>query len=233
MRYLGGKSKIRKELAKIIHEQLRPGQTYFEPFVGGGWVLQEVKGRRVAADKNAALITMYKALQSGWEPPADLSEAEYASLKAAQDVANPRTAFAGVGCSFAGKWFDGYARDKRMERPYAAQVAASLRRQTPLIKDVLFLYGGYSDFSPSGCLIYCDPPYAGTTGYTAAGAFDSAQFWATLRRWARYNTLLISEYAAPSDFKCIWEGASLSGLRPGEGLKQRYNVERLYTYAGT
>ena len=35
MRYLGGKSKIRKQVAAVLEMLRLPGQTYFEPFVGG------------------------------------------------------------------------------------------------------------------------------------------------------------------------------------------------------
>lgn len=34
MQYLGGKSKVRFEVAKLIHKHIN-GRNYFEPFVGG------------------------------------------------------------------------------------------------------------------------------------------------------------------------------------------------------
>ena len=54
---------------------------YFEPFVGGGWVLQEMSGDRIASDGNKALIAMYQALQDGWIPPDFVSEDEYNQVK--------------------------------------------------------------------------------------------------------------------------------------------------------
>lgn len=77
MQYLGGKSKIRKELSKFLESVRSSDQTYFEPFVGGGWVLQEMAGKRIASDGNKALIAMYQALQDGWIPPDFVSEDEY------------------------------------------------------------------------------------------------------------------------------------------------------------
>lgn len=44
MQYLGGKSKIRKQIASFLESLRKPNQVYFEPFVGGGWVLQEMSG---------------------------------------------------------------------------------------------------------------------------------------------------------------------------------------------
>lgn len=48
-------------------------------------------------------------------------------------------------------------------------------------------------------VVYCDPPYAGTAGYT--NPFDNAAFWA----WARKLSapVFVSEYAAPADFRVV------------------------------
>ena len=48
---------------------------------------------------------------------------------------------------------------------------------------------------PDGCVVYCDPPYAGTDGYgLQKSAFDQEAFW----NWARKceRLLFISEYSA-------------------------------------
>lgn len=57
---------------------------------------------------------------------------------------------------------------------------------------------------PDGCVVYCDPPYAGTDGYGLhKSAFDQEAFW----NWARKceRLLFISEYSAPVDFVPIME----------------------------
>lgn len=57
---------------------------------------------------------------------------------------------------------------------------------------------------PDGCVVYCDPPYAGTDGYGLhESAFDQEAFW----NWARKceRPLFISEYSAPVDFVPIME----------------------------
>ena len=57
---------------------------------------------------------------------------------------------------------------------------------------------------PEGCVVYCDPPYAGTDGYGLhKSAFDQEAFW----NWARKceRLLFISEYSAPVDFVPIVE----------------------------
>lgn len=149
MQYLGGKSKIRKQVAAVIEQYRKDGQEYFEPFVGGGWILQEVKGKRTAADGNAAT-------------------------------------------------------SKR-----------SLLKQLPLIRDVSFKCGNYTEWTPHDMLVYCDPPYAGTTTYGAFDGFDTDLFWNTMRKWSETNTVIVSEYEAPEDFCCIAEFGSRMGLTTG------------------
>ncbi len=226
MQYLGGKSKIRKQVASVIESYRNPGQEYFEPFVGGGWVLQEVTGKRTAADGNAALISLYVALQNGWEPPDFVSEEEWRFWRESADMNNPMKAFCGFGCSFGGKWFGGYARSDE-KSCYAATSKRSLLKQLPLIRDVTFLHGDFTDWTPEGMLIYCDHPYAGTTNYGAFDGFDTDLFWDTMRRWSERNTVLISEYSAPEDFTCVAEFGSRMGLTTNGERPVR--TERMFT----
>ena len=75
---------------------------------------------------------------------------------------------------------------------------------------------------PEGCVVYCDPPYAGMSGYGNA-TFDTDAFW----EWAREceRPLFISEYAAPPDFVCVREFSHLSSLSATACNKV---VERLF-----
>ena len=211
MQYLGGKSKIRKQLAAVIESFRTPDQMYFEPFVGGGWVLQEISGVRMAADGNVSLIAMYATLQKGWQPPDFVSEEEWRFWRESEDIHNPMKAFCGFGCSFGGKWFGGYARSEG-KNCYAATSKRSLLKQLPTIRDVCFLAGDFTNWYPEGMLIYCDPPYAETTNYGAFAGFDHDLFWDTVRMWAEKNTVLVSEYVAPDDFVCVAEFNSRMGL---------------------
>ena len=228
MRYLGGKSKIRKQVATVLELMRKPGQVYFEPFCGGGWVLQEMTGPRIASDGNAALVTMYQSLQAGWVPPDFVSEELWRAYKNNPRDNDPMTAFCGFGCSFAGKWFGGYARSDG-KICYAATTARSLAKQLPLIRDVEFRHGLYGTHAPVDCLIYCDPPYAGTTQYGAFDGFDHLKFWETMREWAeKGNTVIVSEYTAPPDWVCVYECESRMGLTTdGERPKR---IERMFMY---
>lgn len=226
MRYLGGKSRIRKEIADVLNNTLR-GREYLEPFVGAAWILQEVQASiRYASDSNFALITMYEELLNGWIPPETVSEDEYYHYKGIQDEYDPMTAFVGIGCSYSGKWFGGYARSK--DRNYAANARNSLLKQLPLIKGVRFEYRDYRDWEPKGMLVYCDPPHANTTQYK--DGFDSYEFWSVMRKWSRDNIVFVSEYTAPEDFLVFREIKTKTDMRVG-GVKED-RIEKLFLYHG-
>lgn len=226
MKYLGGKFNIRKQVAQFL-EQVRPeGAPYIVPFVGGGWVLQEMSGSRFASDACKPLITMYKALQDGWIPPDSLSREEYSIIKDRMDLEDPVTAFAGFGCSFGGKWFWGYARNNAASN-YCRFAKNSLMKQLPKLEGVVFSDCDYRSFNPKASLIYCDPPYYGTTGYAAVGRFDHELFWETMREWSKDNVVVVSEYSAPEDFKCVLEIATRIGMHTKE-KSSSMRVEKLF-----
>jgi DNA adenine methylase len=228
MQYLGGKSKTRKQISSFL-ESSRNGRDYLEPFVGGAWVLQEMSGTRTASDANISLITMYKCLQTGWLPPEEVTEEMYAEYKTKQDPNDPLTAFIGIGCSFGGKWFGGYARQRGYN--FAAGGRRALQKQLPLIRDVKFMPCDYTEHEPENMLIYCDPPYANTTSYTACEKFDSNTFWKFMRRWSRNNTVFISEYSAPDDFECVLEIPTKTVIRDSNN-RPIQATEKLFRYKG-
>ena len=229
MRYLGGKSKIRKQIASFLESARKPEQIYFEPFVGGAWVLQEMSGKRIASDGNKALIAMYRALQNGWVPSETITEEEYQSLKKDTNPHNGMRAFAGFGCSHSGKWFGGFARSST--RNYCGNARNSLLKQLPKIKDVQFIDGLFHEHKPEGMLVYCDPPYQGTTQYGAFSGFDHELFWQIMRGWSKNNIVVISEYNAPDDFKCVLAIQTKTDMRVG-GIKEQ-REEKLFMYGGT
>jgi|WetSurMetagenome_2_1015567.scaffolds.fasta_scaffold04314_3 DNA adenine methylase len=221
---MGGKNRTRKQIAKYLKTIRKPYQTYFEPFCGGAWVLQEMAGKRIASDGCFPLIAMYKDLQNGWEPPETLTEDEYQELKKLDDPYCGMKAFAGFGCSHSGKYFNGYARSG--SRNYCSNAKNSLLKQLPLIADVQFLYGEYNSHIPVDMLVYCDPPYKGTTQYGYFETFDHEKFWDKIREWSKYNTVIVSEYNAPNDFECVLSLTTKTDMRVAGNKEIR--VERLF-----
>lgn len=252
MQYFGGKARIASKIAEYLNSVRTPGQTYWEPFVGGANVLCRITdtGPRRASDICEPLIAMYQALQNGWVPPNEVTEVDYQLAK--MGVCDPATqAFIGFGCSFAGKWFGGFARGghgadaktalssssspslaKKPDRNYAANAASSLRKSGGGLRNVSFFGGSYEHAAPvENAVIYCDPPYAGTTGYGAAPPFISADFW----RWAGiqslFNRVYVSEYAAPEGWAAVLEIPTRLDIRNGEG-KLEPRIEKLFLRRG-
>lgn len=228
MKYMGSKNKIAKHLLPFILERLKPEQFYVEPFVGGANMMDKIDHPfRIGADLNYHLIEMWRALQKGWSPPENVSEAEYQYLKAAQDIEDPAlVAFVGLLCSFSCKWFGSYAKNKRGDN-YARQGANPLKKQIPFLQDVDFRCCSYQDLAlPPESLIYCDPPYRGTAGYKVG--FDNDVFWQWCRgKAAEGHTVLISEYSAPADFECLLEVEHYTTMTKTNNDKR---VEKLFTY---
>lgn len=199
-----------------------------EPFVGGASMMALQSAIiRVGGDANTALINMWRALSNGWIPPNTITEEQYNILKLHQSETDPMTAFAGFGCSFAGKWFGGYARGG-VNRNYASNAASSLRRKMTTLHGVQWYAGDYKTVPiPYQSVIYCDPPYKGTTQYGAVAPFEWGNFW----KWCadkqkEGHMVFISEYEAPSDFHLVHETITKTDIRCKTGRETR--IERLF-----
>ena len=223
MGYLGGKSRYCKEIAQVIRLKRRNHQPILEPFCGMAYVSQHLyPGPVTSSDICKPLILMHQAVQQGWEPPDSTSEEEYADLKIRWQEGEDSAliGFVGFGCSFSGKWFGGYARGN--SRDYCSEAKRSLLKRHRLLTKVQFEHTNYKNLEPEGCVIYCDPPYGGSTGYEF-GEWDSRLFWGIMRKWSEKNTVLISEYEAPSDFRIIneWSHFSAKGKTTERLFRQK------------
>lgn len=233
MQYLGGKSRIAKPISEILVAAKGERTTYVEPFLGAASVFalaaphfEHAFGGDVVED----LALMWRAVSQGWEPPSDLTEEHYNALRNA--APSPLRAFAGYACSFGGKWFAGYARN-RSGRNYAATAARSIEKRRAGLRGATILRADYRAFDHligPDCVVYCDPPYAGTTEYGAAKGFDSEEFWAVMAEWgSRGAAVFVSEYGAPAGWNVAWEKTALRDLRGQRDAKRDAVTERLYT----
>lgn len=231
MRYLGGKGRTGHIIAQYLNAIRFDNQSYWEPFVGGGWVLSNISasGKNHASDKHVALISMWQSLLDGWQPPNTISEDEYEDAKSLPDT-DPLKAFIGFGCSFSGKYFGGYARSGK--RNYASNARNSLFRKIASMPPVTFYHADFMTCDPpeSHMLIYCDPPYNNTTGYST-GDFNTSAFYNRCRTLsASGHTVIISEYAAPSDFSCVLQIPTKTDMRNTNGNRED-RTEKLFTPA--
>lgn len=233
MKYMGSKARHAKELLPIILADRKPGQWYVEPFVGGANMIDKVDGNRIGNDFHPHLISLWQCVSEGWTPPDLVSEETYKWTQQHKIVA-PLTGYIGFAMSFGGKWFGGYRRDKvgidrtENEKFQSAQSKRSADKQFPKLLGVDFRCGSYLDLEiPPNSIIYCDPPYAGTTKY-ATGSFDHDQFWAWCNEKVNEgHTVFVSEYNAPDDWQCVWEKKVNNTLDKDTGSKQ--GVEKLFT----
>ncbi|MFA6201259.1 MAG: DNA adenine methylase [Bacteroidales bacterium] len=231
MKYLGSKNRLAKEIiTTILNTTKLTNFTYIEPFVGGANIIDKFPAnRKIGADINKPLITLLSYLQNGWQPPNNLTEEEYKQACYINDEDNPITAFAGFCCSFAGKYFGGYARGKTTEgkrRNYASESRRNLLKQSPNLKEITFICSDYRLVDiPLNSLIYCDPPYKDTTEYSNSLNYEEFYSWCREQK-ANGNEVYISEYNMPPDFICIWEKEFKVNLNENKALKR---VERLFT----
>ena len=243
MQYLGGKSSIAKEIAAVV----APRGEWWEPFCGGLSVSVQLAkyGPGVVSDACLPLISLYQAVRDGWEPPKTLTRDEWEAAKRLPDT-NPLKAFAGFGCSFSGLWFQSYAggvRERimntasgpqpiRNDPPMAA--GRGLKRDAKALASCLLKHVSFFSVDPSTCLaqpecIYADPPYAGTTRYSAVAAFDHARFWSYCQIWAsRGVRVFVSEYVCPVGADLVWEKQHLSNIRQARSKADPYTTERLF-----
>lgn len=209
MRYMGSKARYAKHIAPILMDGHDQDSWYIEPFMGGGNVLSNVPAKHKWGNDTAKYaVALLKAVAEGWEPPNTLTQDEYYSIKADPDWYDAAlVGFAMFCCSYGSKPWGGYARNKPEEgtnSSYPAESAANLRLQRIGLTGTKFTCGSYLDLDiPNGSTVYCDPPYASTTGY--GGEFDHDKFWQWAEELSHKCRVFVSEYSAPTAWKTIWQ----------------------------
>lgn len=223
MRYLGGKAKIAKHVARVIDEyRLRRDQPVWEPFCGGLNVTSALWERGIevyASDVSEPLISLYHAVQQGWDPPETVTAEQHAAAKRG-DLAGPLGAFLRFGCSFGGDPNGGFARQDA--RSNAGQSRRALLRDVPRAAGIARLDFLAEPLDAVDFTIYCDPPYRGRAGY--GFAFDHDAFVGVVAGYAsRGVQVLVSEYDFPIG-RVVWERERAACVRGREAV----HVERIY-----
>ena len=209
---MGSKARISKDLAPIIQSYITDEtKGYLEPFVGGANMIDKIKcDKKIGCDINEYLIAMWKAIQSGWIPPQDISKEEYDDIKNNKEkYLKELVAIAGFCSTYNAKWFGGYAGKVKTKigtiRNYYDESIRNILNQKQYIEDVKFLNKSFLDLPKDkikGYVIYCDPPYEGTTKYR--DDFPHTEYWEWVKEMSKNNIVLCSEYNAPDDFTCIY-----------------------------
>jgi DNA adenine methylase len=242
MKYMGSKARFSKEILPIILEDRTNEQWYIEPFAGGMNMICEVDGKRIANDIHYYLIKMWEELVGGWIPK-KITKDEYLEVKTDQSKYPAYfVGWVGFNCSYSGKWFGGFAddypesrRNKKGVLPnYQMEAINNIPKQVEKMKGVILQNKPYYELElPPNSIVYCDPPYEGTTKY--ANDFDHNLFWNWVRNIIKQgHTVFVSEYNAPSDFVCVWQKETNSQLSAnGKIGGNKVSVEKLFKFSPT
>lgn len=237
MRYMGGKTRIAKEILPLILADRKEGQYFVEPFCGGCNVTDKVLGNRIANDYNEYLIAMFEGLLSGEKYPEKINRELYNDVRTCFRSGSDKYDIGFIGwvgfmASYNGRFFDGgYSGSnvisKGKPRDYISDAVRGIAKQIPKLHGVDFRTGDYKDLRiPDESIIYCDPPYMDTKKYACSLNHD--EFW----QWCRERVydghkVYISEYQAPDDFIQIWEKTIQNCLSPNKKA-----TEKLFIYEG-
>ena len=238
MRYMGSKSRLAKELIPIIQSYITEDtKGYLEPFVGGANIIDKIKcNNKIGCDIHKQLIALLnKAKDNVDDIPDIILEETYKEVKNNKEKYEDwYVGLVGFCASFGAKYFGGYARDNKNDNSgkWSAGAIKNLKKQAPLLKDIEFKYCNFLDLPKDkikGYVIYCDIPYRGTTKYKT-NSFPYEKFYEWAIEMAKNNTVLISEYNMPSNFKCIWEKETKVNFDSNRcsGNENNKRVEKLF-----
>lgn len=230
MKYMGSKSRIAKYIVPIIQKYINDNQSrsYIEPFMGGCNVIDKIVCKnRIANDNNLYLVELFKGLLRGEKLPNDVPKDMYDVAREQFYTGIKDYSFFEIGAigflaSYNGRFFDGgyakagYEKTNKGQRyrDYYEESKKNILNQISKLTDVYFYCLDYKELMiPVNSVIYCDPPYKGTKQFHNSNNFNYTEFWNIMRDWSQYNTVLISELKAPSDFECIWEQDVLRSIK--------------------
>lgn len=202
---------------------------------GGGNIIDKVPNtfKRIGIDYNPHTIAALIAIRDLVDKlPNSLTEEEYKQLKGSEP--NPIKSWLRFVASFGGKFDSGYAReDGSDETTFVGYGKRNAQKQSPNLQGVQLICDTYENYSHlENCLIYCDPQYEGTTSYKT-GAFDHTKFWNWCRKMSEKNSVFVSEYKAPDDFICVWEGEVKTNFASQRNKATHVAVEKLFKISPT
>lgn len=235
-----------KELKPILEEHITDDNIFYDAFCGGANVICKIKARqKVAVDDDRYIIALWRHIQRHGidDLPKELTKEEYYDIKKSELDKDGRypdwlIGYVSTACSYGSKVWGGYANfNPNKNENHIREAWNGLKKQVDAFEDLKGTFFDCNTYRGISCIagdvIYCDPPYAETVGYRTS--FNHNKFWEWCREKARKGCYVyISEYDAPSDFKCIWESKKKDGMgTTKKGIKQNVKTEKLFVYNGT
>ena len=237
MKYQGSKARIVDEILPIMLNKMHIGMAFVDGFCGGCSVIQNVppEYKRIANDNNRYLIAMWEKLTTtNWQPPTTIDKPFYDKVRESWHKDDGKYSDALIGWvgfmgSRNGRFFDGgYSGHNAKGRDYISENIRNTSRQIPFLMSVEWQTESYESIvMPKASLVYYDPPYKGTYGYSTSKNFDHDRFYDWARQMKRDgHTVYISEYDMPGDFSCVWQKQITNSVN----LTKTYQAtERLWT----
>lgn len=233
MRYVGSKRRIAKSILPIMLKEMQDKglKRWVEPFVGGGNMVDKVPScyERFGYDLNPHTISALEAIRDfAQDLPEVCTEETYKQIKGSEP--HPINSWLRFVCSFAGRLDEGYARQEGSDSSTFAIIGKrNAIKQQPLLQGVGLLWLDYKELIVYDALIYCDPPYKGTTNYKNKGLFDHEHFFDWCRRMKeKGNSVFVSEYNAPEDFEEVWQGSVKTNFSSTRKEATHQAVEKLF-----
>lgn len=230
---MGSKNRIAKFILPImLAEAEKQGlKTFVDCFVGGGNIIDKVPNsfKRIGYDLNPHTIAALIAIRDMvGQLPESFTFEQRKFYK--EQPASPLTSWACIVTSFGADLKGGYAREKGSnDTTFVGYGKRNAQKQSPNLQGVELVNQGYDTIvfqEPS--LIYCDPPYQGTTGYKT-GAFLHDKFFDWCRqKKAEGHIVFVSEYNAPSDFEVVWQGEVKTNFASTRKGATHVAVEKLF-----
>ena len=232
---MGSKNRIAKHILPVMLEAAKVAgyDKWVEPFVGGGNMIDKVPQsfERIGYDLNPHTVAaMLDIRDNAMNLPESVTEQEYRNMKGLPE--GSITSWVRIACAYAGifesKLASGGFNKDGTPRNYASEAKRNAIKQQPLIQGVEFIHGCYKSVDVTGSLIYCDPPYKDTSGYKT-GSFNHEDFFNWCREQsAKGNIVFVSEYKAPEDFKCVWQGEIKTNFASSRKTATHKAIEKLF-----
>lgn len=240
MKYMGSKSRIKKEIVPIINRLIEENaiENFVDLFCGGCNIVDSVVcNNRFANDKSTPLIELFKGVVYENKPlPDSVSRELYSKVREHHKDDTYEQWFIGaVGflASYNGRFFDGgfakpnISKDGKV-RDYYNEAKRNLLKQTEILKGVQFSNLDYAEFKiPDNSLVYCDIPYQNTKQYNTSIGFDYDKFWNFVKETSKNHIVLVSEESSPSEFTVVWQQEV---TRTQNNRSRQKAVEKLFTY---
>lgn len=232
---MGSKNRIAKHILPFILNELDKDTKYVEPFVGGGNMIDKLNHPlKFGYDFNPCAIDALKIIRDRVNDlpknNSEFTETRYKEmLKGVSNEYEWMWPFARFAYSFGGTYNGGWSRN-RDKSDYVSRAYMNAVNQSPNLQNLYLECKSYDQIElESNMVLYCDPPYRGTTKYK--NSFDHEKFeeWC-LEASKIVKAIFISEYNMSDNFESIWSKEVSSNLTVSE--KNKTNSEKLFIPKG-